>query len=1025
MKFRDYLGPAAESADNSRFDGIINLLNTIEKSKGTQGETGKGQSIGIDTIVNSWVRQQFSYREQLIEDLLTIAKTVSEVASPILHIRNEAFRRGFAWEALFNTKCEDCGWTSLKKVDVCEHCEGTNILRPDEGQLVIFKEFVKCANTLDEGLESVLKQVHFSVNAIDDAYLYIRKEYKSGGIDLATNKETVRSRPIEIRHLRPSGVELDLDTQGFPHNSHWLCVFHRDNPISDTPGICTGYEKEKCGRELVAASYKFKHRGKFVYYLKNEVCHIQKFYPSESYGFSPILSVFEKALTIIGMDKCYDGETEVLTRSGWKFFKDVTKVDLVATMSKAGFLEFQNPTETNTFIHKGEMYSLESRSVNLLTTPHHRMLVRMPQEQEYSFKEAWDIIGQKMYFRRGDLKWEAPEQETFTLPGCDMLPRGKKPSDPTKIKIGHLPDLTLKMDDFLKFLGYYLTEGHRIKGTTGVALSQNKGEKQDQIWEDVTKLPFDWHLRQTSMACSDARLANYVAQFGKAKDKFIPEELRNLSTRQVKILFDALMLGDGNYGNRFTTISPLLRDQMMELSLKLGLSCSYHTENYTSEKSKARYKNAQQSFILFFSTYSYPAINYAKQQDKMIPWEGQVYCVEVPNTTLIVRRHGKVVISGNTIYRYFFERKLPASLLMVATDDTDSIRRVRADILAQIRNDPDYIPIVGYSAGRQTGARGRVDMVRLFHNLQEMDYLPVRQEIRERIAALWGLPPLWQAEQTGSGGLSGQSQQLVQFSRVVEADQRLFNEKVIPFLMDAFGITDWKMTLRQPEEKAESTRIMFAQQRASIASMVKQLGFEVEVKEGVESIDNLDFKVSGRPDPAIVAQQEAQQAAMAAQSGGTSQGPTGGTSSGGMPPALQQAAQNPGGNSGTPEQGNPAASAQPGKSAGFQLSEGKGWGDQLFKKGYPVEQVFDIQSKGEMYLMTFVSKSEPHVAIFHGMQGLMDVYKLSTTLHTHGSYPPHDKAMKHRGTLADNNPRDMNSPLNITAAEDADEEDLK
>ena len=82
------------------------------------------------------------------------------------------------------------------------------------------------------------------------------------------------------------------------------------------------------------------------------------------------------------------------------------------------------------------------------------------------------------------------------------------------------------------------------------------------------------------------------------------------------------------------------------------------------------------------------------------------------------------------IYRYFFERKMPASMVMVTTDDPESLRREREHIAAQTRLDPNYIPMVAVSARNQ---RGRVDLVRLFHTLQEMDYLPVREEIRERL----------------------------------------------------------------------------------------------------------------------------------------------------------------------------------------------------------------------------------------------------------------------------------------------------
>jgi hypothetical protein len=136
-------------------------------------------------------------------------------------------------------------------------------------------------------------------------------------------------------------------------------------------------------------------------------------------------------------------------------------------------------------------------------------------------------------------------------------------------------------------------------------------------------------------------------------------------------------------------------------------------------------------------------------------------------------------------------------------------------------------------------------MVRLFHTLQEMDYLPVKEEIRERVGAVWGVTPAWQGAPEAFGGLSTQTQQLVVMSRVVESDQRLFHEKVFPKLLQAFGITDFELVLPTPEEKAEATRISFAQQRIGIAGQFAQLGFDIKLKEEDVPIEDAEFVVSG------------------------------------------------------------------------------------------------------------------------------------------------------------------------------------
>ena len=477
MKLSEYMPQVPQMQQTmADLNKQISLLDIMK----SQGDVGKAQTIGLDQIVNTWVRHQMAYRQQLVMDLQTISMSVEEIRGPLSHITSEVFRRG---------------------MEIVPSKEN-----PDSEQKDNLLNWLKDCNVFDQSLEEVLRQFHFDVNALDDGFLYLAKEYKDNG------DGTVSSRLQEIRRLNPALVEFDLDQAGLPKNAHFICPIHREM-IQDIAGIC---EQDECSVKLMPAMYKYYHRSKHMYFSDKEVIHLSKFSPSETYGWSPILTIFEKALTLVGMDK--------------------------------------------------------------------------------------------------------------------------------------------------------------------------------------------------------------------------------------------------------------------------------------------------------------------------------------------------------NLYRYFFERKMPASMLMVTTDDPESLRREREHIAAQTRLDPNYIPMVAVSARNQ---RGRVDLVRLFHSLNEMDYLPVREEVRERVAAMWGVTPAWQGAPEAFGGLSTQTQQLVVMSRVVEGDQRLFHEKVFPQLLDAFGITDYDVSLPTPEEKAENTRLSFAQQKVAIVNQFSQLGFDIKLKEQDVPLHEAEFIISGKPTP--MAQMQAEQMAMGIQ----------------------------------------------------------------------------------------------------------------------------------------------------------------
>ena len=69
---------------------------------------------------------------------------------------------------------------------------------------------------------------------------------------------------------------------------------------------------------------------------------------------------------------CYDPETEVLTKHGWKKIYTLSYNDKVATMQNS-MLVYDNPKEIMSYDYEGEMHHYKSNNVDLLVTPNHRM----------------------------------------------------------------------------------------------------------------------------------------------------------------------------------------------------------------------------------------------------------------------------------------------------------------------------------------------------------------------------------------------------------------------------------------------------------------------------------------------------------------------------------------------------------------------------------------------------------------------------------------------------------------------------
>ena len=150
MKLSSYLPEVPALAQQmSDLNGQISMLQLMKAS----GDTGQAPTIGLDHVVNTWVRHQMAYRQQLVMDLQMLAYSIEEVRSPLQHITGEVFRRGIEWVPL--------------------------VENPDPEQQKRLMKFMDDCNIFDQSLEEVLRQFHFDLNAIDDSFLYIVKEYRN------------------------------------------------------------------------------------------------------------------------------------------------------------------------------------------------------------------------------------------------------------------------------------------------------------------------------------------------------------------------------------------------------------------------------------------------------------------------------------------------------------------------------------------------------------------------------------------------------------------------------------------------------------------------------------------------------------------------------------------------------------------------------------------------------------------------------------------------------------------------------
>ena len=226
----------------------------------------------------------------------------------------------------------------------------------------------------------------------------------------------------------------------------------------------------------------------------------------------------------------------------------------------------------------------------------------------------------------------------------------------------------------------------------------------------------------------------------------------------------------------------------------------------------------------------------------------------------------------NYIYTAYQKRRMPKGIVSVTTDNLESMKSFWKAVDEKMERDPHYVPKVGIESS--TG-RGGVNWVKFMDTLEEMQYIAVRDEIRNRMAAFYGVSSIFMVDNGKSGGLNNEGLQILVTNRAVEFGQKVYTQVLFPRLLKQMNVEDWKLTLYPNEEEDEITRLRRDEQELNVAQRMAQLGFQPELVE--DSADRDIRFVYKKPEP------QPPQMGGAPPPGGM---PPGGMPPGGMPPGM-------------------------------------------------------------------------------------------------------------------------------------------
>lgn len=329
---------------------------------------------------------------------------------------------------------------------------------------------------------------------------------------------------------------------------------------------------------------------------------------------------------------CFDTETEIFTKDGWKGYNTIKENDLCASLNpKTREFEWSKIKSVICYAYNDIAYEIESRDISLIATPKHQQIIYARWKKEGKFVDVENLLKRKWdyYIPRG-CEWRGQEKE--------------------KILIGNAEYNVL---DLCELLGWYFSEGccvkHQRQKNYVMEIWQNEGYKMEEIYRCAKKITERTTKLKKCIQIRDFNLANYLKDFGKKEMKYLPEFISEQAPVAIKKFIYSYIEGDGHREGGFSNIytgSRKIATQLVELLLKAGYSTRYYLQRPKGSVVFNQYKT--NSDIWSISVKKFTKTHLKSIHSKKIIYKGVMWDVFLEiNHTVLVRRKNKIFWTGN------------------------------------------------------------------------------------------------------------------------------------------------------------------------------------------------------------------------------------------------------------------------------------------------------------------------------------------------------------------------------------------
>ena len=308
---------------------------------------------------------------------------------------------------------------------------------------------------------------------------------------------------------------------------------------------------------------------------------------------------------------CVSDDSEVLTLRGWKRREELHPDDSVATLNlTTGCLEFQKFTALWQYENTDypELLHFKNKFMDFQCTPDHGM-----------------VIGN--------------DPEDFELVKAHQLENTPVTKMPVAVpRPGPGVGLT---DDQLRLCVWIAADGaFENKCSPGVSVRWHfkKERKIQRVSELLTRLGI-LHSKKAQKRGTVkiyAKMPDWVSLYLDKWEKHLPQQFIEVNADQARVIVEEEGFADGSWSGstmQFTTSKESEADLFQAIALFAGMRSSKIPRST--------------GWIVSVGTAN-DSINVYPEDIQRVPNPGKVWCLTVPNGTLVFRRNGKVLVTQNT-----------------------------------------------------------------------------------------------------------------------------------------------------------------------------------------------------------------------------------------------------------------------------------------------------------------------------------------------------------------------------------------